>query len=121
MSQPTHSAPHCPMDALLRLLMGPWTTYLLWILRQHGCSRFGELKRLIPGISARVLTQRLRLLEQAGIIARDHQPTIPPQVSYSLTARGQELSQVLDELAVIARRWEAEDQHRELPILADGD
>jgi len=100
----------CPMDALLRLLMGPWTTYLLWILRQHGSSRFGELKRRIPGISARVLTQRLRLLEQAGIVERDHQPTIPPQVSYSLTLRGQELSQVLDDLAIIAKRWEAEDK-----------
>jgi len=105
----SRQTPQCPMDALLRLLMGPWTTYLLWVLRQHGPCRFGELKRRVPGISSRVLTLRLRLLEQAGIVARDHQSTIPPQVSYSLTARGWELSQILDDLAVIARRWEAED------------
>jgi len=58
----------------------------------------------------RVLTQRLRLFEQAGIMERDHQPMISPQVSYSLTAHGQELSQILDDLAVIAKRWEAEDK-----------
>jgi len=62
------------------------------------------LKRRIPGIFWRVLTQRLRLLEQAGIVARDHQSMIPPQANYSLTARGQELSQILNDLAVIAKR-----------------
>ncbi len=93
------------MDALLRLLMGPWTTYLLWVLRQKGALRFGALKRLLPGISSRVLTQRLRMLEEAGVIYRDHRPTIPPEVTYGLTGRGEELGDVLDELEVIARRW----------------
>lgn len=93
------------MDALLRLLMGPWTTYLLWVLRQNGPLRFGELKRQLPGISSRMLTQRLRMLEEAGIIFRDHRPTIPPEVSYGLTERGDELGDVLDGLEVIARRW----------------
>ena len=46
----------CPMDALLRLLMGPWTTYILWVLRTtNEPVRFGELKRRVPGISAKVL------------------------------------------------------------------
>ena len=49
----------CPMDALLRLLMGPWTTYILWVLRTtNEPVRFGELKRRVPGISAKVLTER---------------------------------------------------------------
>ena len=58
----------CPMDAILRLLMGPWTTYILWVLRNDGPTRFGELKRKVSGISAKVLTERLRLLEHAEII-----------------------------------------------------
>ena len=103
MNQTRH--PSCPMDALLHLLMGPWTTYLLWVLRQNGPLRFGKLKRLLPGISSRVLTQRLRMLEEAEVIFRNHRPTIPPEVTYGLTERGKELGDVLDELELIARRW----------------
>lgn len=95
----------CPMDALLRVLMGPWTTYILWILRQNGELRFGALKRAVPGISSRVLTQRLRTLEEAGIILRRYEPTIPPKVTYHLSERGRELGAVLDDLNDIARRW----------------
>lgn len=99
----------CPMDALLKVLMGPWTTYILWVLRNEGEIRFGELKRHVPGISAKVLTERLRMLEGAGLITRTHVPTIPPSVSYRLAARGNELSGVLKELNAIALRWREED------------
>eukprot|EP01036_Dinobryon_divergens_P044516 gene44516-59402_t len=53
----------CPMDFILRMLMGPWTTYILYNLRTHGPQRFGELKRRVSGISAKMLTERLRTLE----------------------------------------------------------
>lgn len=99
----------CPMDALLRTLMGPWTTYILWILRSEGQTRFGALKRKIPGISAKVLTDRLRLLESARLITREQEPTIPPRVTYALAERGCELSGVLDTLNEISLRWERED------------
>jgi len=99
----------CPMDALLRLLMGPWTTYILWVLRTHGPTRFGALKRHVAGVSAKMLTERLRLLEAAGVVARSYEATIPPQVTYSLTKRGAELSGVFVELDEIARRWQAQD------------
>ncbi len=98
----------CPMDAILRLLMGPWTTYIIWVLSTRGPQRFGALKRAVPGISSRVLTERLRMLERAGVVWRQQSQTIPPAVTYGLTARGQELRQVLDALGEIARRWQAE-------------
>lgn len=101
----TRQQSSCPMDALLRLLMGPWTTYILWVLRNRGPLRFGALQRAVGKISARVLTERLRLLEEAGIIYRDYRPTVPPEVSYGLTERGQELGNVLDGLDQLARRW----------------
>jgi DNA-binding HxlR family transcriptional regulator len=113
------------MDALLRLLMGPWTTYILYTLRTQGPLRFGALKRAIPGISAKVLTERLRLLESAEIVVRHYEPTIPPAVTYSLAPRGRELSGVLDELDDIARAWQAADDKvgkraapKKAPILA---
>jgi DNA-binding HxlR family transcriptional regulator len=101
----------CPMDALLRLLMGPWTTYILWVLRStNEPVRFGELKRRVPGISAKVLTERLRLLERAQVIERRHIATIPPQVSYTLAPRGLELNGVLDNLNEVAMRWNLVEQ-----------
>lgn len=97
------------MDALLRLLMGPWTTYILWALRQRGPLRFGVLKRAVGGISARMLTERLRMLEQARVIFREHHPSIPSEVTYGLNARGQEPGSVLDALDSLARRRANED------------
>lgn len=95
----------CPMDSVLRLLMGPWTTYILWVLRSNGPTRFGDLKRRVAGISAKVLTARLRMLEQSEIIERHYAPTIPPQVTYALAQRGHELAEVLDRLNALARSW----------------
>lgn len=99
----------CPMDAVLRLLMGPWTTYILYVLRTHGPRRFGALKRQVGGVSAKVLTERLRLLEAAEVVRRAYVPTIPPQVTYSLAPRGEELAGVIDRLNAIAQRWAAEE------------
>ena len=103
----------CPMDSLLKVMMGPWTTYILWLLHSEGQLRFGELKAKMPGVSSKVLTERLRMLEGAGLIDRDYKPTIPPSVSYSLTARGGELKDVLDGLNCLALRWDAEDSRVE--------
>ena len=99
----------CPMDFILRMLMGPWTTYILYNLKSHGPQRFGELKRRVAGISAKMLTERLRTLEGAGLLRRDYEATIPPKVTYSLTKRGHELDDVLGHLAEIGTRWEGED------------
>jgi DNA-binding HxlR family transcriptional regulator len=98
------------MDALLRLLMGPWTTYILWVLQQDGPTRFGALKRKVPGVSAKVLTERLRMLETAGVIFRRYEAKIPPEVTYGLTPRGRELDHVLESLDTLAKRWQVEDQ-----------
>jgi len=69
--------PVSPVDALLRLLMGSWTTYRLWRLRQVGPLRFGALRRAIPAISSKILTRRRRRLEEHGIVYRHHVPSIP--------------------------------------------
>jgi DNA-binding HxlR family transcriptional regulator len=92
-----------PNHHLLALL--PWTTYILWVLSSRGPQRFGQLRRAIEGISAKVLTERLRLLEREGVISRTYRATIPPEVTYALTERGCELAGVLDALDAVARRW----------------
>src|ERR1700741_3633604 len=99
--QTTHGkeSASCPMDFILRMLMGPWTTYILYNLKTHGPQRFGELKRRVAGISAKMLTERLRTLEGAGLVSRDYEATIPPKGTYALTSRGHELDGVMENLA----------------------
>ena len=108
----------CPMDYILRMLMGPWTTYIVYNLRTYGPQRFGELKRRVAGISAKMLTERLRTLEGAGLIKRDYEATIPPKVTYSLTPRGHELDEVLEKLGEVAVRWQAEDRGKKSELKA---
>jgi len=96
------------MASILRLLMGPWTTYIIWVLSDQGPQRFGALKRAVPGISTRMLTERLRMLQGAGVIWREQEQTIPPAVTYGLTSRGNDLRGVLDTLGHIAERWKDE-------------
>lgn len=99
------SSQACPVSILMDRLSGPWTLYLLWVLANRGPTRFGALKRQIDGISTRMLTERLRMLEQEQILYRHYEPTVPPQVTYGLTPRGQELISILDQLNALAVRW----------------
>lgn len=98
------------MNRLLKDIMGPWTAYALWVLANDGPLRFGELKKRIPGISPKVLTQRLRRLERAGLIFRRYRATVPPQVTYGLRPRGLAVSRALKPLEVLAFRWAKADR-----------
>jgi len=98
-------SPSCPMQTLLTTLAGPWTLYLTWTLLKDGPLRFGELRRRIVGISSKVLTERLRLLEREGFVVRRYEPSVPPQVTYEPTERLRELTIVLHSLNELAQRW----------------
>ena len=105
----------CPLDSLLRVIAGPWTIYILCRLHKNGDTRFGELKRQMPGISSKMLTERLRSLENAKIISRHHEPTVPPRVTYSLTTEGRELTTILDQINTLAYRWQDQENGRTPP------
>ena len=87
MARHNHSPHVCPMGGLLETLTRPWTLHILWALSTNGPTRFGALRRGVAGISSRVLTERLRALEERGFIFRHYKPTIPPEVTYGLTKR----------------------------------
>ena len=106
----------CPVSVLMSLLSGPWTMYILWVLCNSGPTRFGALKHLVEGISTKVLTERLRMLEAAEIIYRQYKPTIPPQVTYGLTEHGQELIDVLHQLNALAERWYGSEQQSKCEV-----
>lgn len=105
MPRPSKEVKRCPVSFLMDILSGPWTLYLLWVVATEGPIRFGALKRQVEGISTKVLTERLRLLEREGLIYRHYEATVPPQVTYGLTDQGSELVQVLDLLGDLAQRW----------------
>ena len=94
----------CPADPLLRTLWGQWKTHVIYVLGSHGPCRFGALRRTIAGISPKVLTQRLRELEKDGLVWREHEPTIPPRVTYGLTELGREVHAVLQRFDALAGR-----------------
>ncbi len=96
----------CPLESCLQLLAGAWTPNVLWRLR-NGPQRFGELRRGLPGVSAKVLTTRLRELELRGVLARSVLPTSPPSVEYALTALGEDLHPVLEAIAAVGKRLQA--------------
>jgi DNA-binding HxlR family transcriptional regulator len=105
------SAFGCPLDSLLKVLSGPWTIYILCRLHNNGETRFGQLKRQMPGISSKMLTERLRTLEEAEIIFRHQEPTVPPQVYYGLTKEGRELTTILDQINTLAYRWQTKNRN----------
>lgn len=98
----------CAIGGLLELLTRPWTLHILWALSTNGPMRFGVLRKNVDGISSRVLTERLRTLEEKGFVYRDYQPTIPPAVTYGITERMKDIEKVLAQLEGLARKWQGD-------------
>ncbi len=101
----TQPPENCLAQNFINLLSGPWTIIILMRLAQNGPMRFGSLRRSVDGISPRMLTQRLRLLEKNGFVIRSYKPTVPPEVTYSLSERGCEMRKLLVDLENLAEKW----------------
>lgn len=85
----------CPVEYTASIISNKWKIIILRDLIT-GTKRYNELNRSVVGISAKVLTQNLKDLEQDGIVNRKVYPVVPPKVEYSLTSKGEELKRVLD-------------------------
>lgn len=105
MNQEPKFVEDCPADRLLRLLWGEWTTHVLWVLGEFGPQRFGGLRGLIGRVSPKVLSSRLRRMQEDGLIWRTYEKTVPPKVTYGLTDRGRDLHQALKAFEPLAERW----------------
>ena len=84
----------CPIAPVVDIVFSRWTTPILWQLNAHGRQRFSDLRDLVDGITAKVLTQRLRQLERDGLVARTMHAEIPPRVEYAITDLGRSLAPV---------------------------
>jgi len=81
----------CPSRTVLDDVTSKWGVLILVALSEETL-RWGELRRVVEGISEKMLAQTLKTLEADGFVLRSAQPTIPPRVDYSLTGRGEELA-----------------------------
>ena len=92
----------CGIDAAMDVIGGKWKVLILWTLGEHPC-RFGELRRLVPGVTEKVLASHLRELEDDGIVHREDYDEVPPRVVYSLTPIGVSLNEALAPLGAWGR------------------
>lgn len=101
----------CPVEATLDVIGGKWKGVILFRLME-GTKRFSELRRLLPKVTQRTLTNQLRELERDGLVRRQVYAQVPPKVEYSLTALGSSLDAVLVHL----RDWGATNILEQRPV-----
>lgn len=101
-----HGEHNCPVGTTIDLIGGKYKSLILWHLTDTTL-RFGELRKLIPQATPKMLTQQLRELEESNLVIRVIYPVVPPKVEYSLTEFGKTLIPVISVLG----NWG--DQHEE--------
>ena len=95
------------MSDVLSRIGDKWSVMVVGMLSRNGTLRFNELKRMINGVSQRMLTLTLRNLERDGLVSRTIYPEVPPRVEYSLTEMGKTLQEPINALW----DWTAENHH----------
>jgi DNA-binding HxlR family transcriptional regulator len=98
-------------QASVELIGHRWSSAILLAVAR-GAHRFSEIRASVPGLSDRMLAQRLKELDAAGILAREVVPTMPVQVTYRLTPQGSELMASLQPLVQWGLRWHGQQEQQ---------
>ena len=109
--------PSCPLSECMRLLRGAWAPNVIWYL-SGGARRFGELRHDITRISARVLSARLRELEEKGVVMRRVLDSSPPSAEYALTDLGLELVPAIQAIVAVGMKLKDAEKGRRRPARA---
>ena len=90
------SSDECGIDYTLAKIGGKWNPFILWFLAKNGVKRYGEIRRFIPKVADKMLSQQLKELAADDLIKRKDYQTIPPKVEYAITEEGMTLMPILD-------------------------
>ena len=101
---PVHESTSCAVAACAEVIGAKWTAILVHDLSE-GARRFSELEHSCAGISPRTLSERLRALEEEGILVRRSYPESPPRVEYELTEKGAALLPIIEAMRHFGRSW----------------
>ncbi|MDX2234994.1 MAG: helix-turn-helix domain-containing protein [Hyphomonadaceae bacterium] len=104
----------CPIGACMELLGGAWTPNVIWYL-SGGARRFSELAADMAPISAKMLSQRLKALEEKGVVSRTVLDTSPPSVEYALTDLGREIVPAIEAIAQVGYKLRARQRAKPAP------
>ncbi|HYK85296.1 MAG TPA: helix-turn-helix domain-containing protein [Ktedonobacteraceae bacterium] len=99
----------CPVARTAEIISGKWTLLIIRDLAS-GVKRFNQLERSLHGISPKTLSERLRSLEEDGVIIRQTFAEVPPRVEYSLTPKGRDLVNVIESMRSYGKRWLCNDE-----------
>ena len=88
----------CPVRNVIARFGNKWALLIMLILKEEGCLRFNQLRKLIPDISSKVLSGTLQVLEADGLVRRTLYPEVPPRVEYELTEMGFSLMPIIEDL-----------------------
>jgi DNA-binding HxlR family transcriptional regulator len=94
----------CPVARTAEIVSGKWTLLIIRDL-SSGVKRFNQLERSLHGISPKTLSERLRSLEEEGILSRQTFAEVPPRVEYSLTEKGHDLVDLIESMRSYGKRW----------------
>ncbi|SMB84009.1 winged helix-turn-helix transcriptional regulator [Deinococcus hopiensis] len=94
----------CPVERTVDIVGGRWTTLIVSELLR-GTKRYGQLRSVLTGVSPKTLTDKLRELEEHGVVTRTVYASVPPKVEYTLTEKGQALDVVIDAMRFWGQHW----------------
>lgn len=96
---------NCPMGTAVAIIGGKWKIPILYVLRER-TFRFGEIKKILPQVTQKMLTQQLRELERDGLVIRKIYAEVPPKVEYYLTPLAKKLEPILDSLCAWGKEYQ---------------
>ncbi|MCH4887525.1 helix-turn-helix transcriptional regulator [Acidaminobacter sp. JC074] len=90
----------CGVGVTISIIGGKWKPLILWLLLQHENRRYGQIKRFIPEVTNKMLSQQLKELISDGLVTRKDYHEIPPKVEYRISEKGKTLDDIIENMCI---------------------
>ncbi|BCL72775.1 hypothetical protein TUMSATVNIG1_47460 [Vibrio nigripulchritudo] len=99
---------YCSVNKYLTLFSTKWTAHIVWLLSTQNEVRFGQIQKQLVFASSKVLAERLKLLVRENFVWRRQEDSVPPNVYYGLTSKGEELAAIVKTIIRKSDDWDKE-------------